>query len=442
MLMKLKQQLLASLALAALAPAQSFANPVEYKIPATQAEFEAQWQIVAGTEEGTWEWVDAETPYAKTSPFASSTSDATGKTGATLVYKTPISMTAGDIYYINANVCSNDYNDDERFYIVWGTDINNLQPIAENSSLFYIFRGNGQTSPNFTYKPTDENSACKVTVSDDGSYYIGIRSWYGSGSYSDKNLLVEAIKVSKDVDYPATVSGVKITPDATGALAATVTWKWPSKTKNGADLATVSGRVYRSLTSSINDDSVLVGTVTDGTPGEEGSYTDDTIPEAGEYYYIITTFSELGENTTVSYSNRNDSYVGPATQCQPIINNSYNPAIAKMLDENTVEITFTPRKDPVKGVLTDEDQVYLKVTRQKGNEEPVVITDNSPMESPWRDTSLTEPGVYTYTLYVTYKGKDSSSGTKLSAIFAGGAMNVPYSETFDDSTSILWEVSI
>lgn len=433
--MKLKQQLLASLALAALAPAQSFANPVEYKIPATQAEFEAQWQIVAGTEEGTWEWVDDTTPYAQTPPFASSTSDATGKTGATLVYKTPISMTAGDIYYINANVCSNDYNDDERFYIVWGTDINNLQPIAENSSLFYIYRGRDLTSPNFTYKPTDENSSSKVTVPEDGSYYIGIRSWYGSGSYADKGLLVEAIKVKKDVDYPSNASNITVTPDSNGDLAATVSWTWPTKTKNGAALTSVSGHVYRSLSSSINDDSVLVATVTDGTPGETGSCTDNDIPEVGEYYYIITTFSELGENNNVTYSNYKSAYVGPATQCQPILNNSSNPVVAKMLDENTVEITFTPRKEAVKGVLTDEDQVLLKVTRQKGNEEPVVITDNSPMESPWRDTSLTEPGVYTYTLYVTYKGKDSSSGTKLSAIFAGGAMNVPYSETFDDSTS-------
>lgn len=72
--MKQNLQLLAALAITALAPLQSLANPVEYKIPATQAEFEQQWEVIPGTVDGTWTWVDDDVPYAYTEPFATNAS--------------------------------------------------------------------------------------------------------------------------------------------------------------------------------------------------------------------------------------------------------------------------------------------------------------------------------------------------------------------------------
>lgn len=450
----MKRKLLAMMALAAAVGLPGHANPVEYQIPATQAEFEQQWETVPGTEDFAWEWVDDTTPYAQIQPTASVSSSrpdaqsaAEGKTGATLILAQGFEMKAGEIYYIYASACTADYNDDEYFSIVFGTDKNNLDhSIADQ----HAWRNSGLSQPNFKYYPSSESYA-KFTVTEDGTYYIGVRSQYGYGSFADKYLQISGIKVEKDVDYPSNVTNIKITPDETGAMAATITWKWPTKTKNSADLTSVSGKVYRSTSSSLSD-AVLLTTITDAVPGSEGSYIDNEtnsgenkITEGGDYYYMVTTFNDDAENTTLNYSNRDNKYIGPATKCQPILNNSSNPAVAKMVDEQTVMITFTPRKEAVKGVLTDPDAVFLKVLRKKGNEEAVELTANAPMESPWYDNTLTEPGIYTYSLYVTYKGEDSSE-TKLTPIFAGGTVELPYSETFDtkedaDNMTILCENS-
>ena len=101
----------ALLTLLSVIPLSAAASITEYRIPATLSEFEAQWEILSGTTDGKWTWVDDSTPYAETQPVNK------GESGATLVYGTPLELKCGEIYYIYANVCSADYNDEERFYI-------------------------------------------------------------------------------------------------------------------------------------------------------------------------------------------------------------------------------------------------------------------------------------------------------------------------------------
>ncbi len=75
---------------------------------------------------------------------------------------------------------------------------NNLSPISESISVFFTYRNRDLTSPNFQYRPTDGNKDyCKITVSEDGVYWFGIRSWYGNGSLQTKNYNVQVLRSKK-----------------------------------------------------------------------------------------------------------------------------------------------------------------------------------------------------------------------------------------------------
>lgn len=458
--MKQNLQLLAALAITALAPLQSLANPVEYKIPATQAEFEQQWEVIPGTVDGTWTWVDDDVPYAYTVPFATSASASTGKVGATLVYAQPIEMKAGEVYYLQANVCSADYNDDTRFYIVLGTDKQNLPYIAENTSAFYTYRPSGKTKPEFQYKPADGNSYSKVTVTQDGTYYIGIRSWYASGSYAEKQLQFEGFKITKDVAYPDKVTSTSAIADPNGGMEVTLAWTWPTKDKNGGTLSgTLGANIYRHTTKTKNDlykPENIIGTVNGGVPGEKATYLDNTITESGRYYYYVAPFNDDGENSDATASTMFEvKWVGEDEKAL----NPLNLVLSSEDDGMKVKLTWEARVEGYNGGALIPEHLSYTITRSKDGGEYVSIKEgykgNIPYadytgtgypEETFIDENLDGPGKYAYRVYLVYKGTQSVSSTAKYGypenIFAGGAYSVPFSNTFDTSSSTsLWTIT-
>lgn len=440
--MKTKNLKLAAVLTLAAASQAAWAGPVEYKIPSTQAEFETMWSTVPGEAGGSWEWAYDEataTPYA--SVVVAGTSG-NGKVGETLVLNAPVNMKAGDVYYLQAKVSSDDYNNDVRFYIVCGTDINNLQPIADDNSAFYTY-GARNGVIDWKIRPTESNDKRTFKVTEDGDYYIGVRSKHGT--HATDKLCFATLYAEKSVNFPAAISGGKAT-SLQDVLGAELTWTWPKKNKDGDDImGEVGANIYRATSDTKADlykPENLVGTVTGGKPGEAGSFTDDPehslipITESGKYYYYVATFNDSGENGEFASASRiTCKWVGEETKFQPILNSSYDPAKATMIDDQSVEITFKPRKEPVNGGWYDESQLFLKVTRQSGNDEPVVVTETAPIESPYIDNTLTEPGLYTYTLYVVYKGNESSA-CKLATIYAGGTLPLPFSADFEDADDL------
>lgn len=457
--MKQNLQLLAALAITALAPLQSLANPVEYKIPATQAEFEQQWEVIPGTVDGTWTWVDDDVPYAYTVPFATSASASTGKVGATLVYAQPIEMKAGEVYYLQANVCSADYNDDTRFYIVLGTDKQNLPYIAENSNAFYVYRSRNLSKPDFQYKPADGNSYSKVTVSETGTYYIGIRSWY-AGSYADKQLQFEGFKITKDTNYPDKVTSTSATADPNGGMEVTLAWTWPTKDKNGGTLSgTLGANIYRHTTktkSELYKPENLIGTVNGGVPGEKATYTDTGITQPGRYYYYVAPFNDEGENSDATASTMFEvKWVGEDEKAL----NPLNLVLSSEDDGMKVKLTWEARVEGYNGGALIPEHLSYTITRSKDGGEYVTIKEgykgNIPYadytgtgypEETFIDENLDGPGKYAYRVYLVYKGTQSVSSTAKYGypenIFAGGAYSVPFSNTFDTSSSTsLWTIT-
>ena len=431
---KLSIAAIIAVALSAMAPASA---AKEYKIPSTQEDFDAQWSVVQGEVDGTWTWVDDATPYAKTPSVGD------GEIGSTLIIGEPFTVTAGDIYYIQAKVSSDHYDNEVFFYLVYGTNKNDLKPMpADNNFKCWGNRGGGV---NWTVKPSDSSNKRILNITESGEYYVGVRSWKTQKAKVG-DLCVASVLVEKSVDYPQRVTGGKAVT-LQGKLGAKLTWTWPSKTKDGNAIdGELTANIYRSTSNAKADlyvEENIVGSVTGGVAGAAGEFTDDPdtslkpITEPGKYYYYVAPANEAGENSECSSSTAIEcKWVGEETAFQPIINNSYNsPIKASMIDEHSVEISFTPRKDPVNGGWFDESQVLLKVTRQLGSEEPVVVTDNAPMVSPFVDNTLTAPGIYTYKLYVVYKGNEST-GTKVNPLFAGGTMPLPISEDFSSSNAL------
>ncbi len=440
-------QLFATLALLGAAGVTQPASATDYKIPATQDEFNTQWEVIPGTDATkTWEYKSGDTPYAQISPANSSSSGT--DTGAILKLTTPIQMNAGDVYYIYAYVCSADFNDDEYFSIVIGKDANSLTPISEDNYQCKIWGQRDQETPSFTTKPADGNTNAKVTIAngESGLYYIGIKSRYGSGTFVDKKFQFAGLKVEKDVNYPQKVMNPAVVAAAGGALEATLTWTWPTKNKDNSDISgSLGARIYR-FTSSSKDqlykDENVIATVTGGVAGQSGTFTDNAtnsskaVPSAGKYYYYVAPFNDEGENSEVSSST--------VAECKWIgeDNRVLNPlnAVAKADGDNVV-VTWKARKSGewgYNGGWIDESQLKFKITRSKDGADAVVLTDDyvttagADLMMTYQDNNLDGPGSYVYNVSALYKEAESNV-QKTTAIFAGGALEVPYIDDFSSA---------
>lgn len=436
-------QLFATLALLGAAGVTQPASAEVYSIPATQDEFNSQWEVIPGTDAAkTWTWVNGSTPYAEIAPANTSKVDVgSGETGATLLIGQGIEMNAGDAYVLSASVASTGFNDDERFYFVYGTDKENLTPIVPAEiGHFYIY------NTTFNYRPTETNiNKYRFEIPTNGSYYIGLRSWYGTTNASDR-LRVAAIKIEKDVNYPQKVTNPQAVAAAGGALEATLTWTWPTKNKDNSDISgSLGARIYR-FTSSSKDqlykDENVIATVTGGVAGQPGTFTDNAtnsssvVPSAGKYYYYVAPFNDEGENSEVSSST--------VAECKWIgeDNRVLNPlnAVAKADGDNVV-VTWKARKSGewgYNGGWIDESQLKFKITRSKDGADAVVLTDDyvttagADLMMTYQDNNLDGPGSYVYNVSALYKEAESNV-QKTTAIFAGGALEVPYIDDFSSA---------
>lgn len=420
------------------------AAPVEYKIPASEAEFQSQWTTVEGTDGMTWEWVEGSegsTPYAQISPWASSDANSKNGTGTTLVYATPISMKAGDVYILQAMVCSADYNDDERFYLVAGTDKHDLQPLKATTSANYVYRARNNAEPNFQLKPTDSNAASQtLTISEDGDYYIGIRSWYGSVNYSGgPKLQVSSIIATKDVNYPANATSTKAVAAADGSLSVTLTWTWPTKCKDNSTPLTgeLHANIYRGRVDNkaeLYQPENKIATVSKADGEATGTYVDNTITEPGKYFYYIAPENEAGENP--DYKNvATCKWVGEDIKLLNILERTVT--VTKSDDAASVILSWTERIEGYNGGYVNPEKVSYYIERSKNGADFTVIAEKYVGKPPYIDSNLDGFGSYQYRIYAVYDNdlENKSTAAKSTVIVAGGSLEPPYSEDFSDSSN-------
>lgn len=213
---------------------------------------------------------------------------------------------------------------------------------------------------------------------------------------------------------PGFVTGLTVTPAAEGAPAATLKWKNPTETFDGAALAAISGvEVWRG--------DVLAGTVTDAVPGDECSFTDH-IGEGfvgGTVTYRVVAKNEVGDGAAVERS----AFVGTDVPAAP--------ASVTLTGEGTATavITWTASTTGLDGGYVDASSVRYNVTRSDGLEVARLTQELSAI-----DADIAAPGGYSYTVAAVGTAGEGGSVTTEEKTF-GPANSFPYTCSFDDDAA-------
>lgn len=264
------------------------------------------------------------------------------------------------------------------------------------------------------------------TPATDGEYYIGIHCYSAaySGNFKFQKFVLEA-----QVAHPGAVTALTVTPADLGEQKATLSWTWPTVSDLGGTFAgTVSANVYRYTSSSFPSDlaSCLVGTVTDGTQGESASFTDETVPAPGKYYYKVVTFNDDG-TSTVTAPTVQSAWIGKDTSVGNVQN-----VVATVVDDHTVSLNFDIPTGSNGGYIDPADITY-KITRQAGTASAVTLVEAYNGELPYIDSDINGLNSYVYSVYTNYNGSTSWAPSKSNAVILGGAVDVPYSQDFSTS---------
>lgn len=438
----------------------SWAAPLIYEIPATQEEFDSQWETVANDDPNTWEWVEAETPYAQITPLNSVTGSpnarpADAQDAAILFYKEPFKMKAGETYSIQVKGASRSWNDEEVVYIVIGTDPAALTPISQTIGTFKIYPPSSSAAfPSFVVRPSDSNADRLYSVEADGDYYIGIQSNYAQDKESDKVLLFQSLIVEKQVDYPQRVTGTKATADPNGEHSVTLEWTWPTQTKNNVAISgSLGANIYRlklpegessywspSKTELYLPEN-LIATIENGEPGTKGGFIDNAenslkpITEDGKYYYYIAPFTDDGENSECSSAQIfSVKWVGEGDKPWNAVNGE-GKAVG-----STVVLTWKNRAEAKNDGVFKPEKLYNRIERKKDNGEYEVIEekylegDVKAETVSYTDTHLDGFGTYSYKIYIGY-GDTLSEAHEINNIVGGGGLEIPYNQDFSESDS-------
>lgn len=168
-----------------------------------------------------------------------------------------------------------------------------------------------------TYRPSVARNeyVYELPVKTEGIYYVGFHENTASGD--PYRLLLDSIVVERGstLSAPEAVSSLTLTPDANGALNATLAFTAPSKTAGGDNLAALD-----SITILRNGRQVAL--LTGIAPGAPVSWTDANTVANGLQYYTVTPYSggQAGRGARVN------AFVGEDIP--------YNPSNVKLVDRN------------------------------------------------------------------------------------------------------------
>lgn len=129
-----------------------------------------------------------------------------------------------------------------------------------------------------------------LTPDADGVYYFG---FHGMSEVDRYNLFVDDITVSAPLseDAPEGVADFNVTPDAGGALAATVSFVVPDKTIGGSPLAAID-RVE------VSRDGDVIKVCKPVSPGEAVSFVDNSVSANGVHSWEAVVYNAGGHSNT------------------------------------------------------------------------------------------------------------------------------------------------
>lgn len=204
-----------------------------------------------------------------------------------------------------------------------------------------------------TVVPAGSDQVLRAIISpkESGYYYIGLHATSEAGAnslYLDKFTCGSAVKSTA----PASVTISSITPDPTAKLEATIKFVAPTTTANGQPLINLKGV-------KIKRDGQQVADCTDVKSGEEYTYVDNTMSEAGMCHYYITAYNDDGSSAEAA----GHTWVG-----LDIPENVGTQPILSIPSEGKVKLTWDAFGPANGGVIFPEDIVY--------NVYDIIVSDN------------------------------------------------------------------
>ena len=245
-----------------------------------------------------------------------------------------------------------------------------------------------------------------------GVFYVGLRCY--SGSYMG-DLYFQKIVIEEAPVYPVQITDLSIVAGERGAMSATLSWTWPSSDHLGGALSNLLGaKIYRGTD--------LVATLDTATVGGKAGWIDSSIETAGNYTYKVVAYNTFG-----------DAPGSATTVTSPWIGNDTPMAVTDLVasaEDATVSLSFTPPTVGKNGGYIDTKALTYEIGRTPGG----VLSESFSGPFPYID-EVPELGSYVYTVVAMFDGKASVSVAS-NKVVAGGARELPYSESFDTESSL------
>ena len=256
-----------------------------------------------------------------------------------------------------------------------------------------------------------------ITVPVTGDYYIGVHGISDPDCmylYVDDIVLAEGAEVSN----PGKVTDLTITPDAAGALAATISFKAPATQIDGTALTAA-------MNIEVSRDGDVIKTFEAVLPGDACSFVDEAVPYAGAHEYSIK--AKVGDSDGDTYTMT--AYIGidvpSALQGVRIYDRN-----------NTVDFCFDPisKTGLHGGVVIPEEttvdlySVYFNDLSGGVSLQEVVASSNT---SPLSTTYKTNVGEQNVEYWALIPWNEAGNGpTEWVPMFVGAPSPIPYFETF------------
>lgn len=288
-----------------------------------------------------------------------------------------------------------------------------------------------------TFRPANNFAeySCDVAVNNAGIYYIGIHD--NTAQAGQFRVWVDSVVVERGstAAAPEAVGSFTLTPAAKGALSATLTFTVPTKTAAGATLNAVDSVL-------ITRNGQKVATLTNVTPGQAITWTDNSIQQAGIKQYAAVAYAGGEAGCMV----KDQKFVG-----QDI---PYSPSNVRLNDKNGAVYASWDAFANVgpNGGYVNTDKVsvsfFTYVTRMWGNEPQDSITTsaqgvlNGTLPIATEVNGSGEATQNVYQLMARANGEAGISGYVLTgAIVLGKSLDMPFRESLKDGhmqNSIIW----
>lgn len=260
-----------------------------------------------------------------------------------------------------------------------------------------------------------------VKVDKKGKYNVGIHDVSPSNAYT---VYVDSLSITEGgtLSVPDTVSGFKATADADGALSVALSFNAPSKTAGGDALTDLTAITIT------RDDSTVVKTFENPTPGEALTFTDDATTGLtdGQHHYTVTAENAEGKGMA-AYADVVVGIEAPGDAAN---------FTAKDEGKDGIKLSWTAPQQSANGhPLNPESVTYNIYANKYFTSERILVAENVKGTS-YTDSVTFDPDGEQLQVYYDIEAANragQSEGIISNQIIVGAPDSLPYHEGFDPS---------